>query len=71
MKEGRIVADGPPQEVLTDTLIQEVFGVRGKIQTHTESCFPLFICDPFQDQNCYDEIQSHASHSGGTSLDLG
>ena len=71
MKEGRVVADGPPQEVLTDTLIQEVFGVRGKIQTHTESCFPLFICDPFQDQNCYDKIQSHASHSGGTSLDLG
>ena len=55
MKEGRIVADGPPQEVLTDTLIQEVFGVSGKIQTHTETCFPLFICDPFQDQNCYDE----------------
>ena len=71
MKEGRIVADGPPQEVLTDTLIQEVFGVRGKIQTHTESCFPLFICDPFQDQNCYDENESHASHSRGTSFDVG
>lgn len=53
MKEGRIVADGPPQHVLTDTLIHEVFGVRGKIQTHTETRFPLFVCDPFQDQSRY------------------
>ena len=71
MKEGRIVADGPPQEVLTDRLIQEVFGVCGKIQTHTETCFPLFVCDPFQDQSRYTENQSHSSSSGGTSLDLG
>ena len=55
MKEGRIVADGPPQEVLTNTLIQEVFGVCGKIQTHAETCFPLFVCDPFQDPSRYTE----------------
>ena len=53
MQGGRIVADGPPQEVLCDSLIYQVFGVRGKIQTHKETSFPLFVCDSFQNQSRY------------------
>ena len=30
MKEGRIVAGGPPQEVITPALLYDVFGVRGE-----------------------------------------
>ena len=71
MKEGRIVADGPPQEVLTDGLIQQVFGVCGKIQTLKESSFPLFVCDPLQEQSRYIGCESHSSPSGGTNIDLG
>ena len=46
MKEGQVVADGVPQEILTDALIQDVFGVCGQIKTIPESSFPLFVCDP-------------------------
>ncbi|MEM6627763.1 MAG: ABC transporter ATP-binding protein [Pseudomonadota bacterium] len=31
MKEGRIVADGPPSETLTSTRLESVFGVRARI----------------------------------------
>ena len=46
MKDGRIVADGVPHEVLTDSLIREVFGVCGTVQNVPQTSFPLFICDP-------------------------
>ena len=55
MKDGEIVADGAPREVLTDALIQEVFGIRGQIQTIQETSFPLFVCDPNQCRNHYTE----------------
>jgi ABC-type cobalamin/Fe3+-siderophores transport system ATPase subunit len=30
MKEGRIIAGGPPQEVITPALLQDVFGICGE-----------------------------------------
>ena len=51
MNGGKIVADGVPHEVLTDSLIHEVFGVCGTIQTVPQTSFPLFICDPLQCRN--------------------
>ena len=55
MKEGQVVADGVPQEILTDALIQDVFGVCGQIKTIPESSLPLFVCDPLRCKKSYTE----------------
>lgn len=43
MLQGRIVADGPPQQVVTAELIGDVFGLRTKIVPHPESDRPHII----------------------------
>jgi len=45
LRAGQIVADGPPQEVLTEALLAEVFGVRARILPHPVDGVPL--CLPF------------------------
>lgn len=38
MKEGRIVADGGPQQVLTEDLLADVFGLRADVITGPDGC---------------------------------
>lgn len=45
LRAGQIVADGPPQDVLTEALLAEVFGVRARILPHPVDGVPL--CLPF------------------------
>lgn len=46
LKEGRIVADGPPREVLTTALLAEVFEVDAPILPHPVDGLP--VCLPFE-----------------------
>jgi iron complex transport system ATP-binding protein len=46
MREGRIIAHGPPEEVLTPELIGEVFGVRAHRLRHPETGRPLIAFSP-------------------------
>ncbi|RGE19657.1 ABC transporter ATP-binding protein [Leucobacter sp. wl10] len=43
MKEGRIVAQGEPRAVVTETLVEEVFGVRARIIPDPETGTPLIV----------------------------
>ena len=45
LRAGQIVADGPPQDVLTEALLARVFGVRARILPHPVDGVPL--CLPF------------------------
>lgn len=43
MKEGRIIAGGPPQEVITPALLQDVFGICGEsVVTSSGRCVLVF-----------------------------
>lgn len=43
MKDGAIVAQGAPAELVTEELVEEVFGVRSRIITDPESGTPLVV----------------------------
>lgn len=43
MKEGRIVAEGSPQELVTETLIAEIFGIRCSVMPDPVTGSPLYI----------------------------
>jgi iron complex transport system ATP-binding protein len=43
MQEGRVVADGPPNEVLTESLMQSVFRTQARVQKHPCYNCPLVI----------------------------
>jgi len=43
MRDGRIVADGPPIDVLTERTVQEVFGLRCQILGNPETGTPLVV----------------------------
>lgn len=43
MREGRVVAEGPPAEVVTADLVAEVFGLRCRIITDPETGTPLVL----------------------------
>jgi iron complex transport system ATP-binding protein len=43
MKKGAIAAEGPPQELVTESLVAEVFGVRCKIFTDPIAGCPLYV----------------------------
>lgn len=45
LKKGRIVADGKPEEVLTEKLLSEVFGVKAHILSDPETGTP--VCLPY------------------------
>lgn len=45
LKDGRIVADGSPHEVLTPTLLADVFQVQAQIISHSVDGFP--VCLPY------------------------
>ena len=34
MKDGHIVANGTPQEVITESMIQEIYGVKASVTIH-------------------------------------
>lgn len=44
LREGRIAADGPPGEVVTERLLAEVLGVRGRVGIDAEGGWP--VCYP-------------------------
>jgi iron complex transport system ATP-binding protein len=45
LRDGRIYRDGPPKEVLTEKTIEEVYGIRVRIEPHPSGEKPqLFIC---------------------------
>ncbi|MGW3436104.1 ABC transporter ATP-binding protein [Streptomyces bacillaris] len=52
LREGRIAADGPPGEVVTEQLLAEVLGVRGRVGIDAEGgrpvCYPDHPLDPPQ-----------------------
>ncbi len=43
MREGRVVADGPPSDVVTEELVHEVFGLRSKVVTDAVAGTPLVL----------------------------
>lgn len=43
MKDGRIVAQGDPREIVTSEMVESVFGLRNRIITDPESGTPLVI----------------------------
>ncbi len=43
MKSGRIVAQGPPAEVVTEAIVEDVFGLRCRVTTDPVSHTPLVI----------------------------
>ncbi|UCM91470.1 ABC transporter ATP-binding protein [Streptomyces marincola] len=43
MKDGRIAAQGPPGEVVTGALVEEVFGVRARVIEDPETGTPLVV----------------------------
>jgi iron complex transport system ATP-binding protein len=53
LNEGKIVSDGPPAEVLTTTLLAEVFGVHAHIITDpvrgTPVCLPYAVVEPAEE----------------------
>lgn len=52
LREGRVAADGPPGEVVTERLLAEVLGVRGRVGTDAVGgwpvCYPDHPLDPLQ-----------------------
>lgn len=46
LHSGRLVASGPPQEVLTDELTREVFGVRSQLMRHPLTGRPHLLTAP-------------------------
>jgi iron complex transport system ATP-binding protein len=46
MKEGRIIAEGGPQDLVTESLVVEVFGVRCKILMDPIAGCPLYLPHP-------------------------
>ena len=46
LKEGSIIADGSPQEVLTESIIQEVFSASVKISRHPVTSVPHIVVLP-------------------------
>ncbi|MEW9513919.1 MULTISPECIES: ABC transporter ATP-binding protein [Streptomyces] len=52
LREGRIAADGPPAEVVTERLLAEVLGVQGRVGIDAEGgwpvCYPDHPLDPPQ-----------------------
>lgn len=45
MRDGTIVAEGPPAEVVTEKLVADVFGLSTRIITDPVACTPLVIPD--------------------------
>ncbi|SFG83558.1 hypothetical protein SAMN04489731_101644 [Amycolatopsis regifaucium] len=43
MREGRIVAQGPPADALTEPLLDEIFGLSAKIMEDSVSGTPLVV----------------------------
>ncbi|GGM61804.1 ABC transporter ATP-binding protein [Microbacterium saperdae] len=43
LSEGRLVAEGPPREVLTEQLVQDVFGLRSRIIPDPDTGTPLIL----------------------------
>ncbi|MFJ8231214.1 ABC transporter ATP-binding protein [Streptomyces sp. NPDC094448] len=43
LRDGRVVAEGPPSEVVTAELVEEVFGVRSRVIDDPESGTPLVV----------------------------
>ena len=43
---GRVVADGPPREVLSPELVERVYGVRAHVLDHPSTGRPLIAFDP-------------------------
>ena len=43
MREGRILAEGPPGEILTPARLEEIFGIACDIVTHPVSLAPLSV----------------------------
>jgi iron complex transport system ATP-binding protein len=43
MREGAIVAEGPPAEVVTETLVEDVFGLAVRVVADPETATPLVI----------------------------
>jgi iron complex transport system ATP-binding protein len=43
MKDGRVVAQGPPAEVITELLVDEVFGLRCRVITDPVSGTPMVV----------------------------
>ncbi|MCC3770039.1 ABC transporter ATP-binding protein [Streptomyces sp. UNOC14_S4] len=43
MKQGRVVAQGTPSEVLTEELVEDVFGLRARVRHDEETGAPLVI----------------------------
>ena len=43
MRDGRVVSDGTPTQVLTQSTIQHVFGLRCRIVDDPESAVPLVV----------------------------
>ncbi|GAA1367167.1 hypothetical protein GCM10009612_51860 [Streptomyces beijiangensis] len=43
MKSGRIVAEGPPADVVTAAIVEDVFGLRCQVITDPVSSTPLVI----------------------------
>ena len=41
--EGRNFADGGPQDVLTEEIIQNVYGVKVRILTHPDTGMPVIV----------------------------
>nr|WP_206442677.1 ABC transporter ATP-binding protein [Streptomyces boncukensis] len=43
LREGRLVAGGTPREVLTEAMLEEVYGVRAQVRTHTATGAPTVV----------------------------
>ncbi|TYL45701.1 ABC transporter ATP-binding protein [Nocardioides sp. BGMRC 2183] len=43
LAEGRVVADGPPREVLTDALVEEVYGVRARVDVDDAGLYVRYL----------------------------
>ena len=46
LKEGRVMADGTPAQVLTEAMIQEVFSTLVKVEPHPVAGVPHIIVTP-------------------------
>lgn len=46
LRDGRIVADGPPEDVVTPWLLDEVYGVRADVHPHPVTGRPTVILGP-------------------------
>ena len=43
MRNGQVIADGPPAKVVTEELVHDVFGLRSKVVTDAVSGTPLIL----------------------------